>query len=160
MKWPRRKRKDKKASRPARHMTICIWKLFKQLQVREKVIKANIWADCHRKETTFITIGILSFSLVASVLSSLAAIKKESDDKENFVSGIEDVQPLFQGLQQIQNSKDYQKEQISGFVLKGRILKNELDSLLRIRDKSHEDSLQIMIKYKQLEIITRNLKNE
>ena len=37
------------------------------------------------------------------------------------------------------------------------MLKHELDSLVQLPDKSHEDSMQIIIKYKQLELIVNNL---
>lgn len=153
-----KKKKDKKPSRAMRYFTVCLWRLFKKLQVRDRVIAANIWADSHRRETAFITIGVLSLSLLIGVITTLVGTDKGND--ENFMNGIEDVQNMFQGFQQIQASKDYQKEQISALLLKGKVLKNELDSLLLIKDKTHEDTVQIAVKYKQLEIITRNLKTE
>ncbi len=40
---------------------------------------------------------------------------------------------------------------------KGQVLKHELDSLVNLSSKTHEDSLMIVSKYKQLELIVNNL---
>ena len=43
---------------------------------------------------------------------------------------------------------------------KGKQLKHELDSLVALPIKSHKDSLDIMVKYKQLEIVVKYLENK
>ena len=60
-------------------------------------------------------------------------------------------------MQQIQNAKAYQVSQVEEMARKGQTLKHELDSLVRMPRKTHDDSLQIIIKYKQLELIVNNL---
>jgi hypothetical protein len=64
---------------------------------------------------------------------------------------------MFIGMQRIQNAKAYQVNQVEEMARKGQILKHELDSLVRMPRKTHDDSLQIVIKYKQLELIVNNL---
>ena len=95
-----------------------------------------------------ITVGCLLFSLI---LGAFLTLGKESDSSDNFLYGVEPVESIFQGMQQIQNAKAYQISQ------RGQLLKHELDSLVQLPDKSHEDSMQIIIKYKQLELIVNNL---
>ena len=73
------------------------------------------------------------------------------------MTGVEPVEPMFIGMQQIQNAKAYQVSQVEEMARKGQALKHELDSLVRMPRKTHDDSLQIVIKYKQLELIVNNL---
>lgn len=73
------------------------------------------------------------------------------------MTGVEPVEPMFIGMQRIQNAKAYQVNQVEEMARKGQILKHELDSLVRMPRKTHDDSLQIVIKYKQLELIVNNL---
>jgi hypothetical protein len=81
------------------------------------------------------------------------------EDEENILSDITPVNPMFLGLQRIQDAKAYQTAWLDRMALDGQRLKRQLDSLIRIPDKSHDDSLQILIKHRQLEIIVDNLDN-
>lgn len=85
------------------------------------------------------------------------ALGTENDGNDNFMSGVEPVESLFQGMQQIQNAKAYQVAQLNEMARKGQVLKHELDSLVNLSSKTHEDSLMIVSKYKQLELIVNNL---
>ena len=102
------------------------------------------------------TIGALSLMLVVGTVTSLTA-KVEPD--ANVMEGIAKVNPMFQGLQRIQDYKAYQISQVEELTMRGKRLKEELDSLIHIPRKTHDDSLQIVIKYKQLEMIVNNLEN-
>lgn len=104
-----------------------------------------------------ITVGCLLFSLI---LGAFLTLGKESDSSDNFLYGVEPVESIFQGMQQIQNAKAYQISQMQALASKGQLLKHELDSLVRLSDKSHKDSVQIISKYKQLEIIVNNLEGQ
>ncbi len=77
----------------------------------------------------------------------------------NVIDGIAEVNPMFQGLQRIQDAKAYQLSQVERLTMRGQALKQELDSLIRVPVKSHDDSLQIIIKHRQLELIVNNLEN-
>ena len=46
-----------------------------------------------------------------------------------------------------------------GLALKGKAIKHELDSLVSLPFKTKKDSTEIIIRYRQLEMIVRNLKN-
>jgi hypothetical protein len=75
------------------------------------------------------------------------------------MSGIAPVNPMFRGLQRIQDAKSYQVSQMEGLALKGKAIKHELDSLVSLPFKTKKDSTEIIIRYRQLEMIVRNLKN-
>ena len=79
--------------------------------------------------------------------------------EQNPLTGIEKVRPMFDGLQSIQDRKIYQIRQMEGLAARGQLIKKELDSLVKIPEKSHEDSVRIIVRYKQLEIIVGELKN-
>lgn len=76
------------------------------------------------------------------------------------VGSIESVQPMFTELQRIQKVKDYHLRQMDGLALRGQHIKEELDSLVHLPIKTHGDSLRIIAKYRQLEMIAKNLKQQ
>ena len=152
----RRKDKRGKESKPTRMFRLFLWHLFKRTRCREKIEKANRWAERNKGRTAAMTIGALSLMLVVGTVTSLTA-KVEPD--ANVMEGIAKVNPMFQGLQRIQDYKAYQISQVEELTMRGKRLKEELDSLIHIPRKTHDDSLQIVIKYKQLEMIVNNLEN-
>jgi hypothetical protein len=48
---------------------------------------------------------------------------------------------------------------MEGLAARGQLIKKELDSLVKIPEKSHDDSVRIIVRYKQLEVIVGELKN-
>lgn len=146
--------KTKKEAKATRYFRILLWRLFVRLKVRERVAQANRWADKNRGDTMLITVGCLLFSLI---LGAFLTLGNDDESKENFLSDVEPVEPMFQGMQQIQDTKAYQIAQINEMARKGQTLKHDLDSLVRLSVKTHEDSLTIISKYKQLELIVNNL---
>lgn len=152
---PEYKEKERYRLRRAR-----IWgyKLGKKYGISEKIAKANAWADGHRKKTAAITIACLTLLLV---IGSISTFSETGEDKQesNFMSGIAPVNPMFRGLQRIQDAKSYQVSQMEGLALKGKAIKHELDSLVSLPFKTKKDSTEIIIRYRQLEMIVRNLKN-
>ena len=148
------KKKARKESKATRYFRILLWRLFVKWKIRERVVIANQWADEHRGDTMLITVGSLLFSLI---LGAFLTLGPDSAKTDNFMTGVEPVEPMFVGMQQIQNAKAYQVSQVEQMARKGQSLKHELDSLVRMPYKTHDDSLQIVIKYKQLELIVNNL---
>lgn len=129
-------------------------KLSLQWKIRERIDAANAWAVKHPKHTAAMTVGALVCSLCFGIVVSLYSPQSSKD----IVGEIENVQPMFAGLQSIQNGKNVQVREVGQLALKGQRLKGELDSLVRIPIKTHQDSELIIYKYKQLEMIVANLK--
>ena len=120
-------------------------KLSLQWKIRERIDAANAWAVKHPVCSLCLGIGVSLYSPQSS---------------KDIVGEIENVQPMFAGLQSIQNGKNIQVREVGQLVLRGQRLKGELDSLVRIPIKTHQDSALIIYKYKQLEMIVANLKHQ
>lgn len=153
----KKNKRMKKESRATRWFRILLWRLFVRWKIRERIAIANKWADDNRDDTMLITVGCLLFSLIIGAFLTLGT---DNDDSDNFMNGVEPVESLFQGMQQIQNTKAYHIAQLNEMARKGQVLKHELDSLVRLSDKTHDDSLKIVSKYKQLELIVNNIEND
>lgn len=127
-----------------------------KFKIKEKIAKANAWADANKKRTSCITIGILLLSLIVGSWLTLTANQNEA----TMLSGLSDVQPMFDGMQRIQRVKNLQVEQTTELTNKGKQLKHELDSLVALPVKTHKDSTDIIVKYRQLEIVVDCLENK
>lgn len=150
------KGKRKKDPKHVRLVRLMLWRLFKKTRLRERISKANEWANDHVGTTASITISLLSLSLLAGIMVNILT----PEDKENpSYESIVLVSPMFDGMRRIQENKTYQVAQVEQMTLRGKTIKHELDSLVRIPLKSHDDSVKIVVKYKQLEMIVRNLEN-
>ena len=152
----KRDMKQKKEPKHIRVIRLMLWRLFKKTRLRERIKKANEWAGQHIGTTASITISLLSISLLVGIL--ITVLTPESEENPAF-EGIVLVSPMFDGMRRIQENKTYQVSQVEQMTLRGKQLKHELDSLVRIPLKSHDDSVKIVVKYKQLEMIVRNLEN-
>ena len=137
-------------------MEVFVRKLSHQWKLQERIDAANAWATKHPKRTVTMTISALVCSLGLGIVVSLYTPQPNRD----IVGEIENVQPMFAGLQSIQNGKNVQVREIGQLTLRGQRLKWELDSLAHIPVKTHQDSMLIVSKYRQLEMIVANLKHQ
>ena len=147
-----------KRSKEKKDATIAagIKSLTDKLKLKDKIAKANQWADRHKKKVSLITIGTLMLSLVVGSWLTLTSTYNEAD----MMSGLSDVKPAFDGIRRIQRLKSLQVEQTTDLTNRGQRLKHDLDSLIRLPVKSHKDSMDIMVKYRQLEIVVDYLNNK
>ena len=151
-----RKKKKARESRHTRMFRLFLWYLFKKTRCRERIERANAWAEQNKGRTAAMTVGTLFMLLV---IGSVMTLSGNDEPEMNIIDGIAEVNPMFQGLQQIQDTKAYQLSQVEKLTAKGHSLKRELDSLIQMPVKSQDDSLQIIIKHRQLELIVNNLEN-
>jgi hypothetical protein len=153
-----RKKRDEKI---ARHAADVISRLSDRLRYRERIEKANSWAKSHPKATFGWTVGLLLFSFAVSLCLTLASAngggRQNPDTLE--MGTISDVTPMFDGFHRIQQAKTYQTKQVGSMITDGQRVKHELDSLVSKPYKTHEDSVQIIIRYRQLENIVNTLKH-
>lgn len=125
-----------------------------KFKLKEKIDLANQWADAHKKKVTVITIGTLTLSLIIGSWLTLTADYNEAD----LFSEMAEVP--FDGMRRIQRLKNIQVGQTMELTNRGQKLKHELDSLVHLPIKNHKDSVDIMVKYKQLEIVVKALDNK
>ena len=115
---------------------------------------ANRWATRHPKRTFGYVVGTLLMVLVGDVM--VAGMRAEM--KEPDVSTFANVEPVFNGFRTIQANKDVHRRTVLEMTAKGQIIKHELDSLIAIPRKSHNDSIRIIRQYGTLENIVKSLK--
>ena len=146
-----------KGPKHIRMIRLGLWKLVKRFRLRERVEMANKWASMHRGRTASITVTLLSLSLLAGILTMLLDGNEEKDPR---FDSIAIISPIFSGMRHIQQNKAYQESQFEKMTIRGKEIKHELDSLVGIPLKTHDDSVQIVIKYKQLEMIVNAVQNK
>ena len=150
----RKKDIPKKEARHIRLTRVFLWRLFRRHQVRERIEQANQWALRHKRRTAAITVGLLSLSLLTGILTTAFGDKGETEPS---FDGIAQVGPMFEGMRRINDNKAFQLSQVEQLSLKGKAIKHELASLVRLPIKSHDDSVRIVVRYKQLEMIVNHL---
>lgn len=146
--------KKTKAKKDA-HIIKGVKSFLAKFKIKEKIAVANKWAEANKKRTCGITIGLLMLSLIVGSWLALTSSGYEA----KMLSGISDVKPMFDGMRRIQRVKNLQMEQTTELTNKGQQLKHELDSLVALPVKTHKDSTDIVVKYKQLEIVVQYLNN-
>ena len=130
--------------------------LTDKFKLKDKIAKANQWADKHKKRVSVITISMLMLSLIIGTWLTLTSTYNESD----MMTGLSDVKPAFDGIRRIQRLKSMQVDQTLELTNRGQQLKHDLDSLVLLPVKSHKDSVDIMVKYRQLELVVKYLDNK
>lgn len=98
-------------------------------------------------------------TLLLLLVSTVAIDSGNGKQSEPDVSSIAGMEPVFQGFRTIQANKDIHRSALTDMTVKGQLLHHELDSMIAIPVKSREDSLRIILKYRQLENIVKSIKN-
>ena len=115
---------------------------------------ANIWARKHPRRTFAYVTGALFFLLASTVAIDSMTL---SDKREPDVAvGLEAV---FAGFRTIQANKSIHRSTLTELTQEGQQLREELDSLIAIPRKSHQDSIHIVQSYNRLESIVKSLQN-
>ena len=130
--------------------------LTDKFKFKDKIAKANQWADKHKKRVSVITISMLMLSLIIGSWLTLTSTYNEADMLSDFT----EVKPAFDGIRRIQRLKSMQVDQTVELTNQGQQLKHDLDSLVRLPVKSHQDSVDIVVKYRQLELVVKYLDNK
>lgn len=131
-----------------------IGKAKEKLKVDERIEKANNWATAHPKRFFGY---VLSCSAVIMAMSFLigfspAETVENIDNKPIVQTGISDV---IEGMREIHRNKEIINATVQKARDTGDRLREELDSLNSLPVKSHEDSLDIAFKGKQLQGIIK-----
>ena len=154
---------QQKGNKYKRQIRYVCWKLSKGWNVKNKIEKSNQWASENRKTFFALVVGFLSFAFVTTAISILYDMTRPNTDNTQMdfsgkTESIENIQPMMNGLRQIDERKKSEKIELKQLTDKGVAIHKELDSLLAIDVKSHEDSVRIIQDYRQLENIVNFLK--
>ncbi len=129
-----------------------IWKY----RLAGRIRLANIWARKHPRRTFAYVTGSLVFLLASTVLIDGIG---QQNNREPDVSSIAQLEPIFAGFRTIQANKSVHRTTLTELTHEGQLLREELDSLIAIPRKSHQDSIHIVQSYNRLESIVKSLQN-
>lgn len=119
-----------------------------------RIRMANGWANRHPQRTFLYVVG----SLVMVLIGDMMVAGMRAEMKEPNVNMIANVEPIFNGFRTIQANKESHRKTILDMTTKGQTVRQELDSMIAIPAKSHDDSIGIIRRYNQLENIVKSLK--
>lgn len=128
----------------------------KRHRIGARIRLANNWAVRHPKKTFAYTVGALLAVLICDI--AVTGLKAENDMPGGNVA-IANMEPIFNGFRTIQSNKESHRRELDNLAMEGKVVKLELDSLIRLSDKSHEDSLRIIHRYNRLSNIVKSLNN-
>ena len=146
---PEYKEKQRHRLRMAR-----IWgyRIGKKYQIGDRINKANAWANAHRRKAVGITLAV-NFCIYLIGVGMCFADSKANNGIADPMQDFAAVQPMFAQIHHIHDMKQVEK---SSFVaLTGRVvkLKHEVDSLMDMPGKTHQDSILALEKYDELKMI-------
>lgn len=162
----KKKPKKQKMPRYKRLVRVWCWRLSRQWQVKDKIGSANAWCLRHPKRFMAITVGVLSFCVLSSVLSlafDYAASRRRGQDapkeqKSTLFSAAKEIgdpqlSRNISGLHELDANRDMIRQETKNLADKGMQIKNELDSLMALPEKTASDSVRIVEDYKNLQDI-------
>ena len=147
---PEYKEKERYRLRKAR-----IWgyKLGKKYGIGDKIAKANAWADGHRRKTAGILFSVNATIYIVGFLLCMSGNDASGNSIQDPMQDLAQIQPMFSQLHRIEDMKAVQKKtyvQLSNRAVK---LKREVDSLMAMPRKTHQDSVLALQKYDELQTI-------
>ena len=132
-----------------------IWgyKMGKKYGIVEKVAKANAWADGHRRKTAGILFSVNATIYIIGFMLCMSGNDANGNSIQDPMQDLAQIQPMFSQLHRIEDMKTVQKKtyvQLSNRAVK---LKREVDSLMAMPGKTHQDSVLALQKYDELKTI-------
>ena len=132
-----------------------IWgyKMGKKYGIGEKIAKANAWADGHRRKTAGILFSVNTCIYLIGFILCMSGSDANGNSIQDPMQDLAQIQPMFSQLHRIEDMKTVQKKtyvQLSNRVVK---LKHEVDSLMAMPGKTHQDSVLALQKYDELKTI-------
>ena len=132
-----------------------IWgyKLGKKYGIGEKVAKANAWAEGHRRKTAGILFSVNTCIYLIGFILCMSGNQTDGSSIKDPMQDLAQIQPMFSQLHRIEDMKTVQKNtyvQLSNRAVK---LKREVDSLMAMPRKTHQDSVLALQKYDELKTI-------
>ena len=144
------KEKERYRQRKAR-----IWgyKLGKKYGIGDKIAKANLWADGHRRKTAGILFSVNFCIYIIGFLLCMSGSEADGNSIKDPMQDLAQVQPIFSQLHRIEDMKTVQKKTYVQLSNRAVTLKHEVDSLMAMPRKTHQDSVLALQKYDELQTI-------
>ena len=144
------KEKERYRQRKAR-----IWgyKFSKKYGIGDKIAKANLWADSHRRKTAGILFSVNTCIYIIGFLLCMSGSEADGNSIKDPMQDLAQVQPIFSQLHRIEDMKTVQKHTYVQLSNRAVRLKREVDSLMAMPQKTHQDSVLALQKYDELQTI-------
>ena len=132
-----------------------IWgyKMGKKYGIGEKIAKANAWADGHRRKTAGILFSVNATIYIIGFLLCMSGNEADGNSIQDPMQDLAQIQPMFSQLHRIEDMKTVQKKTYVQLSNRAVRLKHEVDSLMAMPGKTHQDSVLALQKYDELKTI-------
>ena len=132
-----------------------IWgyKMGKKYGIGEKIAKANAWADGHRRKTAGILFSVNFCIYIIGFLLCMSGNEADGNSIQDPMQDLAQIQPMFSQLHRIEDMKTVQKKTYGQLSNRAVRLKREVDSLMAMPGKTHQDSVLALQKYDELKTI-------
>ena len=132
-----------------------IWgyKMGKKYGIGEKIAKANAWADGHRRKTAGILFSVNATIYIVGFLLCMSGNDASGNSIQDPMQDLAQIQPMFSQLHRIEDMKTVQKKTYVQLSNRAVRLKHEVDSLMAMPGKTHQDSVLALQKYDELKTI-------
>ena len=132
-----------------------IWgyKMGKKYGIGEKITKANAWADGHRRKTAGILFSVNFCIYIIGFMLCMSGNEADGNSIQDPMQDLAQIQPMFSQLHRIEDMKTVQKKTYVQLSNRAVRLKHEVDSLMAMPGKTHQDSVLALQKYDELKTI-------
>ena len=132
-----------------------IWgyKMGKKYGIGEKITKANAWADGHRRKTAGILFSVNFCIYIIGFMLCMSGNEADGNSIQDPMQDLAQIQPMFSQLHRIEDMKTVQKKTYVQLSHRAVKLKREVDSLMAMSGKTHQDSVLALQKYDELNTI-------
>ena len=147
---PEYKEKERYRLRKAR-----LWgyKMGKKYGIGDKIAKCNAWADGHRRKTAGILFSVNATIYIVGFLLCMSGNDASGNSIQDPMQDLAQIQPMFSQLHRIEDMKTVQKKTYVQLSNRAVRLKHEVDSLMAMPGKTHQDSVLALQKYDELKTI-------
>jgi hypothetical protein len=125
----------------------------KKYGIGEKIVKANAWADGHRRKTAGILFSVNFCIYIIGFMLCMSGNEADGNSIQDPMQDLAQIQPMFSQLHRIEDMKTVQKKTYVQLSNRAVRLKHEVDSLMAMPGKTHQDSVLALQKYDELKTI-------
>ena len=129
------------------------YKIGKKYGIGEKIAKANAWADGHRRKTAGILFSVNTCIYLIGFVLCMSETEADGSSIKDPMLDLAQIQPMFSQLHRIEDMKTVQKKTYVQLSHRAVKLKREVDSLMAMPGKTHQDSVLALQKYDELNTI-------
>jgi hypothetical protein len=143
--------------RRERYFRLWGYKACKRYRIGERIAGANLWADAHRKKTAALLMGAMLLIILASLTVDFLAFSGKGPDPIE-EPDMTSLKPMFDGMHSIMTMKTLESNELTAMANRTIFLKRDIDSLLALPAKTHEDSVRTVGEYAELKSILTKIK--